>query len=92
MQCPRCGQDGRSKVYESRQAGGCVWRRRCCLACYKVYVTCEQSGPDLRMPEETQSRKRSAAARRLMKPSHEGMPATSDGGAALTAVWARAPA
>ena len=78
-------------MYESRQYDGQIWRRRACLLCHKVYVTCETGGANLRMPAETQSRNRSKAAEHLTVPRHEGMPSYGDGGSALAAAWGGNP-
>lgn len=58
MKCPHCNKVIKSKVLESRQHNGQVYRRRHCLGCLAVYISVEQSTADMRMPAETQSRYR----------------------------------
>jgi hypothetical protein len=43
---------------ESRPHEGFVYRRRACGACYRTFVSREESPVGLKMPNETQSRYR----------------------------------
>lgn len=58
MKCPHCQKESRAKVMESRQCEGQVWRRRICGACFKTFVSVEVTDPNMRMPNQTQSRYR----------------------------------
>ena len=68
MMCSRCSRETSSKVLETRNYDGRVWRRRMCAGCLKVFVTVEYADKDLRMPPETQSKARSKLTDKKQKP------------------------
>lgn len=85
MKCPHCGAVIRSKVLESRQHDGRVYRRRACGACFKYFVSQEEAPPGLKMPDATQSRHR--LTDRKNKPEEAPAHAPRGSGAHLQNLW-----
>ena len=51
MQCPKCNKQAtKAKVLETRTVDGTLYRRRCCGACFKTFVTIETAPEGLRLP------------------------------------------
>lgn len=50
MKCPHCVSDCEAAVVETRDHGGCVYRRRRCGLCLGGYVTVEAGPAGMVMP------------------------------------------
>ncbi len=86
MKCPHCGKEAASKVLESRQIDGAVWRLRSCRACFKTFVSSETTDLSLRMPYSSIMRRRDEKAPPPPPPpEHQGAPRGD--GAHLQGVW-----
>ncbi len=61
MQCAHCNAITNGKIYESRRIDGCVYRRRMCNKCLKLFVTVEITVPGMKINNRYRPDKRRAA-------------------------------
>jgi transcriptional regulator NrdR family protein len=85
MKCPHCSKEAASKVLESRQIDGAVWRLRSCRACFKPFVSRETTDLSLRMPYGSIMRRRDENAPPAPPPQQQGAPRGD--GAHLQGLW-----